>query len=66
MVIEARKLCGEHIGRMFLTRTYQYGKIVWEPRAVTMITHKKNGDVNMRVGQVDHRFKADSLVTLED
>jgi len=81
MVIEARKLCGDHVGTGILVEIItedgrswdeenrkwvgdvKYGK---EFTPISMITHKKNGDVNVRTGYGERRYEADSLVKLQD
>lgn len=81
MKIEARKLCGDHVGRDILvhvpqhtshskdpdTGRYEFFEVpaqdMWLP--VAMITHKKDGTVNVRVSQREHRFTADAIVDVE-
>lgn len=81
MVIEARKLCGDHVGTRILVRIITSDPRAWDAEKkewvgeveygreftpISMITHKKNGDVNVRTGYGERRYEEDRLVTLED
>jgi hypothetical protein len=71
-MFEASNLCGKHIGRRIMWTRLRYDKYGnTMPYAetsddITMITHKKNGNVYVRHGRNNRQveFKPDSVVAL--
>lgn len=77
MRIQAKTLCGEHIGKSitYVYQRYDYGSRTWyydtRTSPVAMITHKKNLGVNVRVGtsegfphQGEAQFRPDEWVDI--
>lgn len=67
IVVEARRLCGEHVG-LWVEKSYwdhQEDAWAWAFFEVTMITHKKNGGVNIRtIRGTDTPYRPEEMVLL--